>query len=73
MDNPFTNLEPHKVWQYFYEITQIPRPSKKEDKIIAYLENFAKTINAKTLVYKNAGHFNTNSGYTTFPDILKLL
>ena len=49
MDNPFTNLEPHKVWQYFYEITQIPRPSKKEDKIIAYLENFAKS---KNLEYK---------------------
>ncbi|MDI3478918.1 MAG: dipeptidase [Rikenellaceae bacterium] len=45
MNNPFTNLEPHKVWQYFYEITQIPRPSKKEDKIIAYLENFAKSNN----------------------------
>jgi len=45
MNNPFTNLEPHKVWQYFYEITQIPRPSKKEDKIITYLENFAKSKN----------------------------
>ncbi|HQM79037.1 MAG TPA: aminoacyl-histidine dipeptidase, partial [Bacteroidales bacterium] len=41
--------EPHKVWQYFYEITQIPRPSKNEDKIIAYLENFAKS---KNLEYK---------------------
>ncbi len=49
MNNPFTNLEPHKVWQYFYEITQIPRPSKKEEKIIAYLENFAKS---KNLEYK---------------------
>ena len=49
MSNPFKNLEPHKVWQYFYEITQIPRPSKNEDKIIAYLENFAKS---KNLEYK---------------------
>ncbi len=49
MNNPFINLEPQKVWQYFYEITQIPRPSKKEDKIIAYLENFAKS---KNLEYK---------------------
>lgn len=36
------NLEPHKVWQYFDEITQVPRPSKKEEKIIAYLLDFAK-------------------------------
>jgi len=49
MSNPFKNLEPHKVWQYFYEITQIPRPSKNEDKIITYLENFAKS---KNLEYK---------------------
>ena len=49
MSNPFKNIEPHKVWQYFYEITQIPRPSKNEDKIIAYLENFAKS---KNLEYK---------------------
>ena len=49
MNNPFINFEPHKVWQYFYEITQIPRPSKNEDKIIAYLENFAKS---KNLEYK---------------------
>lgn len=49
MNNPFINFEPHKVWRYFYEITQIPRPSKNEDKIIAYLENFAKS---KNLEYK---------------------
>ncbi|HOU83133.1 MAG TPA: beta-Ala-His dipeptidase, partial [Bacteroidales bacterium] len=49
MNNPFINFEPHKVWQYFYEITQIPRPSKNEDKIITYLENFAKS---KNLEYK---------------------
>ena len=40
---------------------------------VSYLESFAKTIKAKSYVYENAGHFNSNSGYTTFPDILKLL
>ena len=44
------DLEPKIVWNYFYDITQIPRPSKKEEKIIAYLLNFAKEHNleAKT-------------------------
>ncbi len=37
-----TDLKPGIVWKYFHEITQIPRPSKKEGKIIAYLEAFAK-------------------------------
>lgn len=37
------DLEPKIVWKYFYDITQIPRPSKKEEKILAYLSEFAKT------------------------------
>ncbi|MBD8347095.1 aminoacyl-histidine dipeptidase [Dysgonomonas sp. HGC4] len=39
------DLEPHIVWKYFYELTQVPRPSKKEEKVIAYLLDFAKTHN----------------------------
>lgn len=35
-------LQPTAVWRYFHDITQIPRPSKKEEKILAYLLNFAK-------------------------------
>ena len=40
-----TDLEPKGVWKYFNEITKIPRPSKKEEKIIAYLLDFAKEHN----------------------------
>ena len=39
------DLEPRLVWKYFYEISQVPRPSKKEGKIIAYLLDFAKKHN----------------------------
>jgi dipeptidase D len=35
------DLEPKILWSYFNEITKVPRPSKKEEKIIAYLEKFA--------------------------------
>ncbi len=40
-----TDLQPQIVWKYFDEITKVPRPSKKEGKIIAYLEAFAKAHN----------------------------
>lgn len=40
--SPFENLSPQSVWKHFYHITQIPRPSKKEEKIVQYLINFAK-------------------------------
>ncbi len=36
------HLNPSEVWKYFEEILSIPRPSKKEEKIIAYLEDFAE-------------------------------
>ena len=37
-----THLEPSAVWTFFNEITQIPRPSKKEERIIAYLKAFSE-------------------------------
>ncbi len=43
--NKISSLKPELVWKYFDEITKIPRPSKKEEKIIEYLLNFAKEHN----------------------------
>ena len=39
------DLQPSAIWGYFYDITQIPRPSKKEQKILAYLLDFATQHN----------------------------
>ena len=36
------NLQPQLVWGLFDEITKVPRPSKHEEKIGAYLVEFAK-------------------------------
>ncbi|HQI89526.1 MAG TPA: cytosol nonspecific dipeptidase, partial [Tenuifilum sp.] len=38
-------LKPESVFYYFDEICKIPRPSKKEGKIIAYIEEFARKHN----------------------------
>lgn len=35
-------LKPSLIWKYFDEITKIPRPSGKEEKIIAYIIDFAE-------------------------------
>ena len=35
--NEVALLEPNHLWKRFYEITQVPHPSKKEEKIRAYL------------------------------------
>ncbi|MGB9702562.1 MAG: aminoacyl-histidine dipeptidase [Candidatus Kapaibacteriota bacterium] len=40
-----SSLEPKLVWQSFEELTKIPRPSKKEEKVLEFLKNWAKKNN----------------------------
>ena len=41
MERVLTGLEPERVFHFFEEISQIPRPSGKCEKISAYLVDFA--------------------------------
>lgn len=43
-------MKPAAVFHYFEEICQVPRPSKKEEKIVAYLKEFGKKHNLETKV-----------------------
>ncbi len=52
MNEEIRNLEPKAVWNYFADINAIPRASKKEEKIVAYMEQFAKDLNLKCKVDK---------------------
>jgi dipeptidase D len=45
MERKISHLQPNKIWANFEEICNVPRPSKKEEKIIAFLENFATKNN----------------------------
>lgn len=38
-------LKPESLWNYFYEISQIPRPSKAEEKIRKHVKDFARKHN----------------------------
>lgn len=40
-----SQLEPKAVWENFEQLTKIPRPSKKEGKVLAYLIEWAKKHN----------------------------
>ncbi len=39
------DLKPQLIWEQFDDICQVPRPSKKESKIIAWLQEWAKKHN----------------------------
>jgi dipeptidase D len=47
MNEVLLDLQPKTVWKYFQEITMIPRPSKKEERIVNYLIEFAKSFNLR--------------------------
>lgn len=42
------NLEPALLWGFFHEITQIPRPSKKEERIREFLQAFGGQFQLET-------------------------
>ena len=43
-------LVPKAVWENFYNLTQVPRPSHGEEQISAYLANFGKDLGLETTV-----------------------
>lgn len=49
MSNQIVNLEPKAVWKNFYSLTQIPRPSKKEARIIEFAKNFGLSLGLETI------------------------
>lgn len=44
------DLKPESVFRFFHEINNIPRPSKHEEKMIAYLKKFGERKGLETIV-----------------------
>ena len=42
MDQKIRNTEPKALWNHFADLNAIPRPSKKEARIVAFVIAFAK-------------------------------
>ena len=45
MSQEVSNIEPVEVWKNFVLLNQVPRPSKKEERVIEFLISFAKKNN----------------------------
>ncbi len=50
MSNEIRNLEPKQIWNNFEDINAVPRPSKHEEKIIAFMKAFGEGLGLKTVV-----------------------
>lgn len=43
MGKEITQLKPYGLWNKFYELTQIPRPSGHEEEVLNFVENFGRS------------------------------
>ena len=43
-------LNPDRVWKHFHALTQIPRPSKHEQKVVEFVTKFGKDLGLETIV-----------------------
>ncbi len=50
MSQEILNLEPKVIWKHFYSLTQVPRPSKKEDRIREFIARFGRNLGLETIV-----------------------
>ncbi|WP_423126360.1 aminoacyl-histidine dipeptidase [Gaoshiqia sp. Z1-71] len=49
MNKNIRALEPSALWENFYKLTQIPRPSNHEERIREFIFNFGKSLGLETI------------------------
>jgi len=50
MSQAIKNLEPQSLWSHFADLNAVPRASKKEERVIQFIVDFAKSLNLKYIV-----------------------
>jgi dipeptidase D len=48
MSDAVRNLEPRALWNHFADLNAIPRPSKKEERVIQFMVEFGRSLNLET-------------------------
>ena len=48
MSEEVRNLEPKVLWNHFEDLNAVPRPSKKEERVIEFIMNFGKNLGLHT-------------------------
>ena len=49
MNEAIRNLEPKALWNKFADLNAVPRPSKKEERVIAFMKDFGKKLSLETI------------------------
>ena len=48
MSQEIRNLKPKALWNKFADLNAVPRPSKKEDRVIEFMKNFGNSLGLET-------------------------
>ncbi len=48
MSQSILQLEPQSIWKQFADLNAVPRPSKKEEKVIAFMMDFGENLGLET-------------------------
>lgn len=48
MSDQIRNLEPRGIWNHFADLNAVPRPSKKEERVIAFMKDFGEKLGLPT-------------------------
>lgn len=48
MSQEIRNLEPKPLWNKFADLNAVPRPSKKEERVIEFMKNFGNSLGLET-------------------------
>lgn len=43
------NLEPKALWNHFADLNAVPRPSKKEERVVEFMMNFGRSLGLETI------------------------
>ena len=49
MSDAVKNLEPKALWNHFADLNAVPRPSKKEERVIDFMMKFGESLNLETI------------------------
>ncbi len=50
MSTTVRKLKPKALWNHFADLNAVPRPSKKEERVIQFMVDFGKSLKLKTIV-----------------------
>ncbi|WP_439883275.1 aminoacyl-histidine dipeptidase [Pontibacter sp. MBLB2868] len=50
MNTEVRNLEPKALWNNFADLNAVPRPSKKEERVISFIKEFGESLGLETYV-----------------------